>query len=284
MKTKISLIALVMLAVFMPMAHALPNFQLDYLQVNGQSDLGNKMPYIMESQPFDVLVNVKNIGDAGTMRIETGLYPITLLESWGLSFSIVNSVPNCQYGEKFVYTDEVTLSAGESKTLTFHIEAVEPVDLTKFDSWTYKLFYGFGSDKFALHSSTFTNCWSPFTPDIHRTDDIVQKVFIRDVILSADLDETCSDGLLNQDETSADCGGKICKKCQNDQRGNVGSDCMSGYVANGWCASVPIGSDGKPDYAKYAPEQENNFENTLKDNIGVVVLLIGGVLFVRRGH
>ncbi len=41
--------------------------------------------------------------------------------------------------------------------------------------------------------------------------------------------ETCSDGVLNQDETDVDCGGTACSVCGVDDACQAGSDCSTGY-------------------------------------------------------
>lgn len=46
---------------------------------------------------------------------------------------------------------------------------------------------------------------------------------------------TCSDGVMNEDETDVDCGGSRCPKCANTKACNNGSDCMSGICNASVC-------------------------------------------------
>lgn len=47
----------------------------------------------------------------------------------------------------------------------------------------------------------------------------------------------CRDGMQNQDETDADCGGAICSKCVDNKMCNVASDCFSGVCQSNTCQS-----------------------------------------------
>ena len=53
---------------------------------------------------------------------------------------------------------------------------------------------------------------------------------------------TCSDEILNQDETDTDCGG-MCEPCDFAKACNQGSDCLSGVCVNNACAA-PACDDG----------------------------------------
>ncbi len=46
---------------------------------------------------------------------------------------------------------------------------------------------------------------------------------------------TCADGVKNQDETDADCGGERCPKCADTKVCNVASDCVSGVCTSNIC-------------------------------------------------
>ena len=54
---------------------------------------------------------------------------------------------------------------------------------------------------------------------------------------------TCGDGVLNQDETSVDCGGSTCARCPVDASCAVAADCVSGVCVDGVCAA-PTCTDG----------------------------------------
>ncbi len=48
-------------------------------------------------------------------------------------------------------------------------------------------------------------------------------------------DESCLDGVRNQDETGVDCGGGVCSKCGDGMECMVDSDCVSGHCYGGVC-------------------------------------------------
>ncbi|CAF1334586.1 unnamed protein product [Rotaria sordida] len=53
---------------------------------------------------------------------------------------------------------------------------------------------------------------------------------------------TCSDGVKNQDETDADCGGRTCEKCENGKVCNVASECISGECSSNLCQMCSLSS------------------------------------------
>ena len=56
---------------------------------------------------------------------------------------------------------------------------------------------------------------------------------------------TCSDGLINQDETDVDCGGGSCPACANLDSCSANTDCVSNNCVSGACAPPIITcSDG----------------------------------------
>lgn len=61
-------------------------------------------------------------------------------------------------------------------------------------------------------------------------------------IISCKPDETCSDGLLNQDETATDCGG-ICPACPTCSDG-IQNQNETGVDCGGSCTACPTCSDG----------------------------------------
>jgi hypothetical protein len=56
-------------------------------------------------------------------------------------------------------------------------------------------------------------------------------------------DQTCVDGVRNQDETDVDCGGQTCPACGPGQRCGEASDCTSGVCDEGLCRP-PACDDG----------------------------------------
>src|SRR5262245_54864580 len=49
------------------------------------------------------------------------------------------------------------------------------------------------------------------------------------------VEASCSDGLLNGDETNADCGGG-CEPCGKGKGCEIGTDCRTGVCAEGHCS------------------------------------------------
>ena len=190
-----------------------------------------------------ILVKITNLGEYGTQRVEVGIYKRNQLDSWG-AFSVVNNIANCKPYEKNVATKEITLGDGESITEIFYIPQV-PCDSIG------------GAYDYAIYAGAYRWCWTEETGSGLTSYDR-QDVFVwldpTDVL---SLEESCQDGLLNQDETDTDCGGSHCSKCENGYRCNTNSDCASGYCGRGYdgknrCMNVPDdNNDGKPDYDKY---------------------------------
>jgi hypothetical protein len=53
---------------------------------------------------------------------------------------------------------------------------------------------------------------------------------------------SCSDGVVNQDETDTDCGGALCDPCENDRKCTAASDCQSSVCQARLC--VPAAATG----------------------------------------
>lgn len=49
------------------------------------------------------------------------------------------------------------------------------------------------------------------------------------------MEESCLDGVRNQDETDVDCGGGVCSKCGDGMKCMADSDCVSGHCYGGVC-------------------------------------------------
>ena len=49
---------------------------------------------------------------------------------------------------------------------------------------------------------------------------------------------TCTDGLMNGNETGVDCGGIDCSKCSNGLTCKTNTDCMSGKCIGGVCVAI----------------------------------------------
>ncbi|MCK5510879.1 putative metal-binding motif-containing protein [Candidatus Parcubacteria bacterium] len=57
------------------------------------------------------------------------------------------------------------------------------------------------------------------------------------------VEETCSDGIKNQDETDDDCGGSICNKCPIGDTCEIDSDCQNDRCFNYKCTDAFCGDD-----------------------------------------
>jgi len=76
---------------------------------------------------------------------------------------------------------------------------------------------------------------------------------------------SCTDNILNQDETDVDCGGTVCSKCPNGDMCNVNRDCRSLKCTNGICVKKPTvavgggggggGSAARDFYGTQQPEE-----------------------------
>src|SRR3990167_1044504 len=82
----------------------------------------------MAGRDATITLKVSNTGDAGEMRVETGIYPRSVVEDWYntklLSISAEDySVPNCPGSSSNVQTAAVTLQSGEVKTFTYTVFA-----------------------------------------------------------------------------------------------------------------------------------------------------------------
>ena len=60
-----------------------------------------------------------------------------------------------------------------------------------------------------------------------------------DGICAAEPPETCHDDIQNQDETDVDCGGRICRRCEDGCSCYLDVDCQGGYCQGGYCANQP---------------------------------------------
>jgi hypothetical protein len=88
---------------------------------------------------------------------------------------------------------------------------------------------------------------------------------------------TCSDGVKNQNESAADCGG-VCPDCTLNRTCNVPGDCLSGVCSAGFCKcavgqvshtfSINSNSGGSVDPAEWpGGTQVRNFTSECRVNI-----------------
>ncbi len=83
---------------------------------------------------------------------------------------------------------------------------------------------------------------------------------------------SCNDLIKDQDETDIDCGGSICKKCENGMSCIINADCKSNYCSGNICQenkNKDSDGDGMPDYweEKYGLNP-NNPRDAALDNDG----------------
>lgn len=92
-----------------------------------------------------------------------------------------------------------------------------------------------------------------------------------DIIVPSEGEETCYDGILNQDETDTDCGGS-CKKCSSEKKCEANSDCESNICSDNICIEQE-----EPDIIQPIgiPEEESKFWPWFLVILGSL-LLIGG--------
>ena len=195
-----------------PLVLAAPNFQVEVTRVQGETGYFSTP---MAGRDATITLKVSNTGDAGEMRVETGIYPRSVVEDWYntklLSISAEDySVPNCPGSSSNVQTAAVTLQSGEVKTFTYTVKA--PLDYTR---------------EYVVHSAAYLRCYADSPGNTGQTDYAVKAVTVRksmDTVIA----QTCTDGIRNQDETDTDCGGTKCSACRNYYECRFDKDCLSG--------------------------------------------------------
>ncbi len=85
---------------------------------------------------------------------------------------------------------------------------------------------------------------------VEEAEDLAQDV-VEDVEEEieniVETEETCSDGIKNQDETDVDCGGS-CGGCASGKSCDTASDCLADYCTDGKCSSkAPVVLSGDVD-------------------------------------
>jgi len=192
-----------------------------------------------------VAVSVENVGVEGTQYLECGIYTKEQVESWGYNtrdylaifdwWRDIDNVENCKSGETNVDTVKITLDRGQkipanSLFLVMKAPYTDPNDEYVIFCDAYKACYG-----------------SPGFEDIdNRVTDIDMTSFdLQDSGMTAT--ESCSDGILNQDESDTDCGGE-CEACPLHYKCNTDSDCKSDYCDDGMCLTEPEEEPDDDDY------------------------------------
>ncbi len=188
-----------------------PNFQVDILSVS---------PNIFSSdQDVDVVVKITNTGEAGTMKVETGLYKDEDITSWG--FVISGIVTNCEPNEMNVQTRLITLNSGEetTETFTFITPRVCRPSTTSVND-------------FDVLSLAFVNCKNTgLAVGVTSSDRFAVMFTPRD-----DCTGSCTNGIRDGEETDTDCGGSECNKCGIGWKCERTTDCESGACIENYCS------------------------------------------------
>lgn len=178
-----------------------------------------------------ITVKVTNVGGSGTMLVEAGIYSDELINSWGLfSAASPKTVQNCQSGENFLQTKEVSLEAGQSTTVSFDFDV--PFVCTNNQLKATPLFK---SEEYTFFTDAFISCWSPQNSNTGLTDYDRKEVLIQRQLGGGEsflCDGNPGDGELNSDETDVDCGGRNAPVCQEGQKCNDNIDCVRGTVCD----------------------------------------------------
>lgn len=238
-------------------------------------------------------LDIENIGEEGLQKIECGIYTEDQIRSWGIPVSNflaiipwidkvrfgIEDVENCKTSETNVDTISVPLNKGQVYDGNTKFELVVP--------------YTDPSDDYVVFCDAFKVCYGEvgFESVNNRVTDYDLIKF--DVLDAGKTTETCSDGILNQDESDTDCGGR-CDDCKLDYICKADSDCESENCVSGRCKaeSSDEGGNGSGDGDDEDSGDGSNggdkdsFDLTewIKDYwyllVGGILLLIGGIVFV----
>lgn len=121
----------------------------------------------IEGKDVSYNVEVRNVGAAGTLYVDSGLYPQSQIESWygrkiNLLFALQTKVEGarpCVPGETFVDRKQVTLDSGASTTVTFNVVAPK-------------------KGTYYLHAGSFEKCWERAGDEGYRTGRVSQTPVI----------------------------------------------------------------------------------------------------------
>jgi hypothetical protein len=84
---------------------------------------------------------------------------------------------------------------------------------------------------FNVKAKNGAGMWSPVSKSLGITVDLTKSPV------------TCSNTIMDGNETDIDCGGKKCPVCGNGRMCEINSDCKSGYCNNNYVCSVPSCND-----------------------------------------
>jgi len=164
-----------------------------------------------------VKLRVQNFADTpgetfGCMKVETGIYRRDTIQTWypGVDalFSLFSfqRIDNCNIWETNVQTQKICLDekggTKDSALIDFRVIAPDVSFVT--------------TNAFGVHAQSFRWCWNEGLGKTGQSDYSVFPVKLFTGLSLGD-DQTCSDGIRNQDETGTDCGG-VCTSKDNQQR------------------------------------------------------------------
>ena len=182
-------------------------------------------------EEIDIRVKITNIGGSrepststlgeNTMNVEAGMYyDKTIEKEWGL-FAVsgigAEPVANCEPNEVSVATKKITLPPGQSTTETFTIKVPKTCGLIS-------------TDKYDLLTLSYINCYNT-----GEAVGMTSYSKARDIAVNPELGlscDSCTDGLLNGDESDTDCGGKDCDPCRSDYKCINSNDCEANLICD----------------------------------------------------
>lgn len=212
-----ALILLAIVSLILPVVAAAPNFDVNidrtFTEVSEQ-----------QGDTVNIYVDITNKGSDGQQKIECGIYTTEQLQAWGVNtalaifplFSGASNVPNCVATEDNVDTVTQTLKYGATTQIIF----------------TPKAPFSYPGTGYRIFCAAFDQCWNEQDNPLvtHRVTDTDLAPFELKSRSDVTPVVSCSDGLLNQDETDTDCGG-FCGSCPNYAICKTDSDCQSNYCS-----------------------------------------------------
>lgn len=256
---KTTIILLMILLAIVPGVVADPDFIVEIAGVN--SNVQNNG--LSAGKEGSIFVEITNLGDAGSMKVETGVYKQSTLEDWYNTrlFSLVgafvtdastSATLNCEPGQPNVETWEGSLSSGESKRIEFKITA--PTD---------------SDELYGVHTTAFDVCYknAPYVNGVKQTGQTsydIEAVEVKNNPFNPVTPTyTCNDGIVNQDETAVDCGG-VCGRCADYYDCRVDSDCSTtsvcDYDATNELVCIPNQQREETTDEEYTGSDEDNDE------------------------
>ena len=204
----------------------------------------------------DMDVYMSNLGNQiGCMKVECGIYKRADVNKWyaqPVFFAVTSvEVENCKPYEPNVDTRYVCLKINEETTQTFTVKAPSTSWFTSHQRLT---------EEYGIHCQAFENCWKAGV-NVGQTDFAVEPIALGIDISQIKEEETCFDGMKNQDETSVDCGGDTsdCRRCIEEEYCEKDGDCQDGLeCTKGWLNKLQcqIPEDAQDNTGPYPPDPQ----------------------------